>query len=54
MNDSYSEVSKEGKQALVSATDQDAYPYYIEETYVHTTDETTWGNLQHMKKVAAP
>ena len=51
MNDSccYSEgVSEEGghqQEGVVSAPDQDAFPYYIEETYDHTTDEITWGNL---------
>ena len=55
MNDSYSEVSIEEKADLVSITDKDAYPYYIEKTYVRTSDEVTWGNLKRqMRKVVAP
>ena len=55
MNDSYSEVSIEEKADIVSKTDKDAYPYYVKETYVRTSDEVTWGNLkEHIRKVAAP
>ena len=51
MNDSFSEVSIEEKADLVSKTDKDAYPYNVEETYVRTSDEITWGSLKgHMKK----
>ena len=50
-DDNQLEKSKEEKkQDIVSQTDKDAYPYYVEETYVRTSDEVTWGKLkEHMR-----
>jgi hypothetical protein len=51
MNDRLSEERKQERQDIVSQTDKDAYPYNVNETYVRSSNEVSFGEIKHhMKK----